>query len=364
MVERFFDELSDGIVLSDVHGKILYLNPAAERLLQASSSKARKKRICELLCGHLSVDGEPECASTCELLRPGSAAEAVTFQGNYGPKEIATWRDFGVRRRRVYRNLRVRCLRAPASLVGRGRHLTLIEDDAAVAKQKEDWRQMIACDLLSPLTSIYSAICLFQEAGGSPLPDGSRDLVDAAERSARKMLELMTLSMDVDELDAGVREVKREPVRLADAVRSRIEAQAPAAASKRVEIVAAVPDEIVVEADPELLSRVIANVLDNAVKFTPAGGRVELTARRDGGSGELSIKDTGPGLAREALPLLFDRAHQARERRAGRLQGTGLGLTFCRAALSAMRGSIAVDSKPGAGAEFFLRLPAAAAPLP
>ena len=361
MVETFFDELQDGICMSDARGSILYLNPAAEHLLNTSSPATRGRSVCEVLCGHLAVDGAPECASTCELLKPGSAAQTVTFRGNYGPKEIATWKDFEVHRRSVWKNLRVHCLKA--SLTGEGKHLTLIEDASAeveIERQKEDWRQMIAHDLRSPLTTIYGTIRLVQEAAGRPLPAGGDELIGAAARSCRKMLELITLYLDVAKLDAGAVVLDPAPIRLADAVRAEIAAQEVTARDKKMEIALTAPDEIVVEADAGLLSRVVQNVLDNAVKFTPMGGRIELSARIDGERAELSIKDTGPGIAAQELPLLFDRYHQARARRAGKIQGTGLGLTFCQEALKIMRGSISADSKPGEGAEFTIRLPLAA----
>jgi hypothetical protein len=84
------------------------------------------KRLCELLCGHLSAGGAPECATTCELLRPGSSAEAVTFIGNCGPKEISSWKDDRVQRRSVWKSLRVRCLKSTESLIGEGKHRTII----------------------------------------------------------------------------------------------------------------------------------------------------------------------------------------------------------------------------------------------
>lgn len=363
MVETFFEELPDGICMSDARGRILYLNPAAESLLDTSILRSQGKTLCEVLCGHLAVGGAPECASTCELHRPGARTEAVTFRGTYGPKEIATWKDFKVQRRSVWKNLRVRCLKSSSSLIGEGKHLTIIEDvsaDIELEKQKEDWRQMIAHDLRSPLTSIYAAIRIFQDAAGQPLLTGSEKVVDAAERSCRKMLELITLYLDVATLDAGVAEVKQIPVRLADTVRAEIAEKDVAARDKQVRISSTVPDAIVVEADPELLSRAVQNVIDNAVKFTPMGGSVGLSARVDGGQAELSIKDTGPGIPTEELPLLFDRFHQARARRAGKLQGTGLGLTFCREALKIMGGSIVAASKVSEGTEFLLRLPLAA----
>ena len=363
MVEAFFDELPDGICVTDSHGSILYVNPAAAQILDVSRRQLHGKRLCELLCGHLSVGGAPECASTCELLRPGSSAEAATFLGNYGPKEVATWKDDRVSRRSVWKSLRVRCLKPPPSLAGEGKHLTIIEDASAeieAQKQKEDWRQMIAHDLRSPLTSIYAAIRLFKDSADGPPPEGSGGLIAAAERSCRKMLELITLYLDVAKLDAGAVVLNPAPLRLAEAVRTEIAALDAVARGKSLEIRATVPEAIAILADPELLSRVVQNVLDNAVKFTPMGGRVEISARVDGGEAELSIKDGGPGIAPEELPLLFDRYHQARARRAGKIQGTGLGLTFCREALKKMGGSIAGASKEGGGAEFSIRLPLAA----
>ena len=362
MVEAFFDELSDGLCMTDAQGAILYLNAAAERLLDMPMARTLGKTLCETLCGHLAVGGSHECATTCELLKPGSAAEAVTFRGSYGPKETATWKDFKVQRRSVWRNLRVRCLKSSSSLIGEGKHLTIIEDrsvDADLEKQKEDWRQMIAHDLRSPLTNIYATIRIIQDAKAEGAASASDKLVDSAERSCRKMIELITLYLDVAKLDAGASEAKRAPIRLAEVVQTEIAEQEAVARAKSVEIVSAIPRELVVEADADLLSRVVQNLLDNAVKFTPLGGKVSLTARAGGGQAELSIADTGPGIAPEELPHLFDRFHQARARRAGKLQGTGLGLTFCREALKVMGGTIAVASRPSEGTEFLIRLPLA-----
>jgi signal transduction histidine kinase len=360
MVEAFFDELPDGVCMTDAQGVILYMNPAAERLMDVPFARTAGRSLCGLLCGHLAVDGRTECASTCELLKPGSKAEAATFRGSCGPKEVATWKDFKVQRRSVWKNFRVRCLKSSGSLIGEGKHLAIIEDvsaDVELEKQKEDWRQMIAHDLRSPLTSVYATIRIVQDAAGR-LPEGSEKIVDAAERSCRKMLELINLYLDVAKLDAGAAEVKHVPISLAETVKGEIAALEAVARSKSLEILASVPEDIIVEGDPDLLSRVVQNVLDNAVKFTPWGGRVALNARAEGGVAELSIKDSGPGIPPEELPLLFDRYHQARARRAGKIQGTGLGLTFCREALKIMRGNIAAASG-GEGTEFSIRLPLA-----
>lgn len=361
MLETFFDELTDGICLTEGRGRIVYINPAAERLLDTTLERSAGTSLCSLLCGHLATGDSSECVSTCELLRPGSGAEAVTFRGAYGPKEVATWKDFKVQRRSIWKSLRVRCMKALPALTGKGRHLTVIEDVSAeleLEHQKEDWRQMIAHDLRSPLTNVYAAIRLVQDAGGAP-PEGLDKIIDAAERSCRRMIRLITLYLDVARLDAGAVELRPAAIGLAEAVRAEMAAQATAVRDKKLEIAADVPAGLRVEADPELLSRVIQNVLDNAVKFSPMGGVVAVSARADAGQAELTVKDSGPGIPPEELPKVFDRFHQARARRLGKLQGTGLGLAFCRESLKLMGGGIAASSKPGEGAAFSIRLPLA-----
>ncbi len=359
----FLDEWPDGICMSDAQGDILYSNRVAEAILDVSHGAARGERLCELLCGHLAVGGARECASACELLKPGFSGKEVILRGSYGPKYIATWTDFNVKRRSVWKNLRVRCFKPFPPLAGEGKHLTIIEDCSAeveIEKEKEEWRQKIAHDLRSPLTNIYATINLFKGNAGRSLPEGSFELIEAAERSCRKILEMITLYLHVSQLDAGVVEIRRAPIRLTDLVRTEIAAQKATARVKRLEIFLAAPEEIVVEADSELLSRVVQNVLDNAVKFTPPGGRVVLSARVDGDQAELSIKDTGRGISPERLPFLFERSRRARAPRPDDNQGAGLGLFFCREALRKMRGGIAASSKLGEGAEFVICLPLAA----
>ena len=127
-MDAFFDELCDGVCVSDDEGGILYLNPAAEALLNARVPQSQGRTLCELLCGRMAAPGVKDFASVCELRDPASPCEGVTFHGRYGPLEIAEWKDFHVRRRSAWKSLRVRCLRAAPSLTGGGRHLTLIQD--------------------------------------------------------------------------------------------------------------------------------------------------------------------------------------------------------------------------------------------
>ena len=360
MIDPFFDELPDGVCVSDLKGQILYMNPAAERLLDTSIAKALGRPMCELLCGHLATGGRKECASDCALRRGDSGTQSVTFVGKRGPNEIYQWMDFRVQHRQVWKNLRVRCMKTAPSFLGEGRRLTLIEDrsnEADFERHKEDWRHMIAHDLRAPLTNIYAVVRMLQDSmsGQSAPPD--KKLVDISARACDKMDELLTLYLDVAKLDAGLMPVKIEPVSLAQLLAMAIEGQSPLALQRHIKISTSVPEDLAAVADPALFPRVIDNVLNNAVKYTPEGGAVSITARMDGAFALLSVKDTGTGISPEDLPSLFDRFYQSQIRRAGKIQGTGLGLTFCREALAAMNGSIEVYSELGKGTEFIISLP-------
>lgn len=357
-----FEGLSDGVCVSDDTGRLLYMNPAAERLLDISLAQAGDLRLCDLLCGHISNDACSDCAATCALL-VDPAAKTTTIEGRLAQLPSFAWREGRIVRNDRSRALRVRCLTAETPWLGRARpakHLTLIEDvgdRATLDAEREDWRNMIAHDLRNPLSVVYGALLSLQEA---PAADAKGELLEAAVRNCRRMTDLLDLYLDVAKLDAGLMPASVEPVDLGEAARAVVEQQAPLARSRGVRLESSVPEGIRAAADPALLARVLQNLVDNALKFTPSGGWVELGAERGPSPMvRLTVTDTGAGIAPQELPLLFDRYHQAAARRAGRSQGTGLGLAFCRQALKAMKGRIAVDSEPGEGSRFTVELPRA-----
>jgi signal transduction histidine kinase len=143
------------------------------------------------------------------------------------------------------------------------------------------------------------------------------------------------------------------------AMRAVAQALAPAAAERGLRLEVEVPPDLPAGlADPDLLDRVLQNLIGNAVKYTPAGGRVTVAARADEAGLVLTVADTGPGLPPQIRPRLF----QKFVRGPGPLQGSGLGLAFCKLAVEAMGGRIWVESEAGRGAVFHFTIPAAPAP--
>lgn len=366
-VEALFDQLNDGVCIADDSGALLYVNPAARRLLELPEG-VNLESLCRILCERLAGPGLPEAAVECPLRRPEllDAEKSVTFIGRHGPRPGFKWSGDVVARSDRWRDLRVRCLKSALPLAGveEKLHVVLVEDASAeleLQRHKEDWRAMIAHDLRAPLTSVYAGLRLLEEAhppNGKTDPDA--EVVQLGLTSCRRMMELLDLYLDVARFDSGVAQAELAPVTVFDAVDAAVAEQGALAASRACVIEVDVPPALRARADKELLARVVENLVNNALKYGDRGARVKITAREAEDRVLIAVEDDGPGIEEKVLPFIFDRFYQAEARRAGRIKGNGLGLTFCREAARLMNSEIAVESAPGKGARFTISLPGAA----
>lgn len=365
VLDPLFQGLADGICVAGADGTIIYMNAAACSLLGVPDGRWPQLSMCELVCGNLEGAEGKNPAETCPLRKTPCGVPGVTFQGRFGHHVSYEWTGFRIKKQEKWAYLKVRCLRMPTEILGPGpeKHLLIIQDATAeseLEQHREDWRNMVAHDLRSPLTNIYGTLRMLQDVPpGQPLSDGDKMLVDIGYRGCRRMLELVELYLDIAKLDAALMPVDLHAIDLLDAVNESAAQQQALAKERRVSIVVDVNKDLRVLADKEMFPRVLDNLLNNAVKFCPEASQVSVSARpEEGGKVSLTVKDQGPGIAADDIPLMFDRFHQANARRDGRTKGTGLGLTFCKEALRVMRGDIAVSSAVGKGSEFKIRLEA------
>jgi signal transduction histidine kinase len=219
----------------------------------------------------------------------------------------------------------------------------------------------VSHDLRTPLTRLRGGAEMAL-AGPPDLERYREALADCVEEADRVLVMLNTL-MDISEAESGAMQLQREPVRLADVVSRAVELYRDVAEAKGVALQVrlepdaasrAIGDDVVVLADRTRLEQVAANLIDNAVKYTPPGGRVEVTTGRDAGQGVLSVSDTGAGIPADELPRIWDRLFRGDASRTER--GLGLGLSLVRAIVEAHGGTVGVESLPGRGATFTVRL--------
>jgi len=166
---------------------------------------------------------------------------------------------------------------------------------------------------------------------------------------------MLNTLMDISEAESGTMQLQRERVVLADVVRRAVELYRDVADAKGVALTVEAPDDVVVTADRTRLEQVAANLIDNAVKYTPADGRVDVKARRAPAAAVLQVRDTGTGIPPDELPRIFDRLFRGDTSRAER--GLGLGLSLVKAVVEAHDGTVEVSSEPGQGSVFTVSLP-------
>jgi signal transduction histidine kinase len=179
-------------------------------------------------------------------------------------------------------------------------------------------------------------------------------LADCVEESDRVLVMLNTL-MDISEAESGTMHLRRERVPLGDIVARAIDLYRDVADAKGVSLAVGVSEDVVVTADRTRLEQVAANLIDNAVKYTPAGGHVDVDVRREGEAAVLRVRDSGPGIPADELPRIFDRLFRGDTSRTER--GLGLGLSLVKAIVEAHGGHVEVSSEPGRGSNFTVRLP-------
>jgi signal transduction histidine kinase len=222
---------------------------------------------------------------------------------------------------------------------------------------KNDFVAMVSHDLRTPLTSIVGNIELVLDGDAGTVPTPQRRLLEAVSRNGRRLQNLIGDLLMLSRIESGTLRINTRQVPLAEVVDGALEAVSAQKAAD-VTLAAQLPDEpVLLEADPSQLERVLTNLIGNALKFTPPGGRVavEVTARPE--RVELRISDTGVGIPADELPHIFDRFFRTSRSQSMDRTSTGLGLTIAKSIVERHRGSIWAESTPGAGSTFFIDLP-------
>ncbi len=223
---------------------------------------------------------------------------------------------------------------------------------------------LVVHDLRSPLAGIQGCLHLLreelQEAGGA-LPR-AMSYIEDANALVDRTLGLVATILDVDELEEGILHVAPVPVRMSELIeRTRTGIRAHYEV-RQLRFDPSCDPDLVVHLDPDLFWRIFENLLDNAARFAPRGGRCTLSVRRDEAGVEIAIGNNGPPVPAAERETIFGRFYQVEARRAAARANRGLGLFFCKLAVEAHGGSIHVEERGDLGCVFVIRLPQARSP--
>jgi signal transduction histidine kinase len=221
----------------------------------------------------------------------------------------------------------------------------------------------VSHELRTPLTLLLAPLERLLHDPTHTLTPATRELLLNMQANAMRLLKLINDLLELVRLDAGALQSKQEPAVLSELLSGLVNAVRPMAEAKRLALELAVtPDLPSVLLDRDRLEKTVLNLLFNALKFTPAEGRVSLRAERKDPDLVLEVADTGVGIAEKDLDRVFDRFWQADDSTRRRSRGLGLGLALVKELTEAQGGSVSVRSAPGQGTTFTLRLPYRPAP--
>jgi signal transduction histidine kinase len=225
----------------------------------------------------------------------------------------------------------------------------------AANKAKDEFLAMVSHELRTPLNAMLGWVGILRGNKGDP--DVYARAIDAIERSAKAQNRLVNDLLDISRISSGNLWLERQPVSLVSVIEPVIDEAFPAAEGKSITLETDLdPSPRWVNGDPNRLQQVVNNLVQNAIKFTPEGGRVSVSLKYADGTARVTVEDTGKGIGKEFLPYVFDRYRQAKGKERG--VGLGLGLAIARHIIELHDGAITAESEgEGSGSTFTVTLP-------
>lgn len=232
------------------------------------------------------------------------------------------------------------------------RNVTL---EKQIEHMKDDFIHSITHDLRNPMTSIRGFLKFLMDELGGPLTEQQRKMVETMDRASMRLLGMINDILDVAKLEAGKIQLNLAETDLKETAKRVNELLQSQAAKKQIELHLEAPEDLPKAwVDPILLERLYTNLIGNAIKFTPEGGKIIVQLGIQGDQIYSAVIDSGEGIPKEYLGKIFDKFQQVAGQRKG---GTGLGLTICKFIVESHKGEIRVESEVGKGSKFSFTMP-------
>lgn len=348
-LDAVMNSLVDGLILVDRRGSIAYVNPHAEEMLGVSALELLgqgpvdiEQRIADLvvqpdevLTRLRSAVSDPQRAPAVEIVL--SRPESRTVQARFFPIH-----DVG------------------GGQLGLGLLLRDITREKELDEMKSQLLSTVGHELRTPLSSIkgFATTLLRQDVQWDEL--SRREFLTIIDEESDRLSELIGNLLDMSRVEAGTLRLEPEPIDLQPIVEETSgEFQMM---TRQHQIVVQLPPSLpLVMVDPRRVRQVIRNLIENAVKYSPHGGPIVVTAQRRADRVQVSVADRGIGIEAALLDRIFERFYQVDSASTRRVGGSGLGLSICKAIVEAQGGEIWAESEPGKGSTFHFTLPLASA---
>jgi PAS domain S-box-containing protein len=341
---QIFDSTSDGILLVDPDGSVGTANRRAEELLGRNGGTLVGSSLDEAIARAGSPDADRQKAEAA--LRRLAAATEQESRGDLELKATG----------RVLHWVAQRASTASGASMGFTLTLHDVTEERQVSQMKSDFVSFVTHQLRTPLAGIKWMLELASQEADLPAEAGS--YVQDAQAAAQRLIGLVNDLLDISRLERGKLQMDPRPVALRSLTHDVLEENRLLAEAKGHRLdVARGTDAPVVAADPQLLRQVILNLVSNAIKYTPDGGKIEIEMRQADDEGRWQIRDSGVGVPASAQARLFEKFYRADNVTSMETEGTGLGLYLVRLIMEQLGGRVWCESVEGEGATFVFTLP-------
>jgi len=352
------------IVATDADGVVEVFNPGAERMFGYTKDEVVGRRSLVSLFDHSQLEARYREVFEVDATAAADADEEALFAAVAAPTITSgvLVRDWTFRRHDgscgTLQLAVTRRVDGKGSTIG---YVVVAADvtlEREAARLKDQFVSLVSHELRTPLSSVLSYVDLILD-GPDPLTDEQREFLLVVERNARRQLRLVSDLLLTAQLDAGRFTIAHQDVDLADVARATLAEAAPGAEGAGVSL-RLEAEPVHVPGDAMRLEQVVANLVSNAVKFTPRGGRIDVRVAADpAGGAVVSVADTGIGIAPDELDRLATRFFRASTATQRAIPGIGLGLSIAKAIVEAHGGELTIASRVGDGTTFTFTLPGA-----
>lgn len=333
-LQAILSGMVEGVLVLDRDSKILMMNTAVERMFRLGGSSAvgrplievfRHRPLHELV--QKALESEAEQSAEIEMLMPEE--RIFTVQASIAQKD-----------------------RVAAVLVFHD-----VTSLKRLERVRKDFVANVSHELRTPLTSIKGYIEALMD-GAKDDPQKCVDFLRIIQRHTDQLNALLVDLLQLSTIESGQYQWQRGSVPIAELIERAVYLLRPMA-EKKGQTVSVTPSEGVgpVIGDADQLTQVLINLIDNAIKYTPDGGRITVEARRRESAVEIAVSDTGLGIPSKEIPRIFERFYRVDRARSREMGGTGLGLSIVKHIVEAHGGMVAVESEVGKGSRFFVTLP-------
>ncbi len=346
-IKTIINCMGDGVLVCDRDSCIVLSNPAASRMLKVSESS---------LIGNFL----PQCNLHSELSKMIQESLATTDKSYSSVSQELSLGESG--------EIFLRAHTAPVrnDLGETLGSVTVLQDISHLKeldKMKSEFIAMVAHELRAPLAAVEQQLTVILNKMAGEVTEKQEQLLSRAKERTKGLLTLIKDLLDLSKIEAGMMVQYKEPLHLHEVVQKVVDLMRAEAEVKKLDLQFTAPPELsLISADRNSMEGIFTNLISNAIKYTPEGGKVWVHLGEEGEFVKVTVSDTGIGIKKEDLSRIFDKFYRVKTVETRQIVGTGLGLSIVKSVVDAHLGSISVESEEGGGTTFTVLLPKESSP--